>query len=100
MVFGKSSSTCSDRGRRVIMHCMKTVEIYSTPTCTYCVAAKDFFKKHNVPYTEHNVVADEAKKAEMIEKSGQLGVPVIDIGGDIVVGYDEKTISELLGITA
>lgn len=79
---------------------MKTVEIYSTPTCVYCGAAKDFFKKNNVAYTEYNVAADQARKAEMIEKSGQLGVPVIDIGGDVVVGYDEKLIAELLGVAA
>lgn len=79
---------------------MKTVEIYSTPTCVYCGSAKDFFKKNNVPYTEYNVAADQAKRAEMVEKSGQLGVPVIDIGGDVVVGYDEKLIADLLGIKA
>jgi glutaredoxin-like YruB-family protein len=77
---------------------MKKVEIYSTPVCKYCVAAKDFFKANNVPYTEYNVASDTAKREEMVEKSGQLGVPVIDIGGDIVVGYDEKTIKNLLEV--
>jgi len=77
---------------------MKKVEIYSTPTCTYCAAAKDFFKKNNVAYTEYNVAADQAKRAEMLEKSGQLGVPVIDVAGDIVVGYDQKVLSQLLGV--
>lgn len=77
---------------------MKKVEIYSTPSCTYCKAAKDYFKKNNIAYTEYDVAADQAKRAEMLEKSGQLGVPVIDIGGDIVVGYDQKVISELLGV--
>ena len=77
---------------------MKKVEIYSTPVCVYCAAAKDFFKKNNVSYTEYNVAADQEKRAEMLEKSGQMGVPVIDIGGDIVVGFDEKTLRQLLEI--
>lgn len=80
------------------MGIMKKVEIYSTPVCTYCAAAKDFFKKNNVEYTEYNVASDQAKRAEMLEKSGQMGVPVIDVGGDIVVGYDEKVLKELLSI--
>lgn len=77
---------------------MKKVEIYSTPVCTYCAAAKDFFKKNNVEYTEYNVAADQARRAEMLEKSGQMGVPVIDVGGDIVVGFDEKVLKELLAV--
>jgi len=77
---------------------MKKVEIYSTPSCVYCNHAKAFFKKNNVAYTEYNVASDQTKRAEMVEKSGQLGVPVIDIGGDIVVGFDEKTIVSLLEI--
>jgi glutaredoxin-like YruB-family protein len=75
---------------------MKKVEIYSTPTCTYCAHAKDFFKKNGVEYTEYNVAADVTKRGEMLEKSGQMGVPVIDIDGSIVVGYDEKVLAELL----
>lgn len=75
---------------------MKKVEIYSTPTCTYCAHAKDYFKKNGVAYTEYNVAADTAKRSEMLEKSGQMGVPVIDIDGSIVVGYDEKIIADLL----
>ena len=77
---------------------MKKVEIYSTPVCKYCSLAKDFFKKNNIAYTEYNVAVDQAKKGEMIEKSGQLGVPVIDVGGDIVVGFDEKVLKELLEV--
>lgn len=80
------------------MQNMKKVEIYSTPTCKYCGLAKDFFKKHNVAYTEYNVATDQVKRSEMVEKSGQLGVPVIDIGGDVVVGYDEKVVKDLLEI--
>ena len=79
---------------------MKKVTIYSTPTCHYCGMAKEFFKAHNVPYEDVNVATNMEKRTEMIEKSGQMGVPVIDIGGDIVVGYDQETIAQLLDIKA
>ncbi|MBI5133982.1 MAG: NrdH-redoxin [Candidatus Taylorbacteria bacterium] len=77
---------------------MKKVEIYSTPVCKYCNLAKNFFKKNNVSYTEYDVASDGAKRAEMVEKSGQLGVPVIDVGGDIVVGFDEAVLKHLLEV--
>jgi glutaredoxin-like YruB-family protein len=77
---------------------MKEVKIYSTPMCPYCTMAKDFFKKSNIPYTDFDVASDAEKREEMIEKSGQMGVPVIDIDGEIVIGFDEKKISKLLGI--
>jgi len=60
--------------------------------------AKAFFKEHNIPYTEHNVAGDAEKRQEMIEKSGQMGVPVIFIGDEMVIGFDEGRISGLLGI--
>ncbi|MEN9921398.1 MAG: hypothetical protein RLZZ517_376 [Candidatus Parcubacteria bacterium] len=69
---------------------MKKVTIYSTPTCTYCTAAKDFFKANGVEYTELDVAADLAARADMVSKSGQMGVPVIDIEGTIVIGFDEE----------
>jgi glutaredoxin 3 len=78
---------------------MKNVTIYSTPTCVYCNLAKDFFKENNVSFTEHNVGADAEKRSEMIEKSGQMGVPVIMIENDLIVGFDKEKISELLGLT-
>lgn len=74
----------------------KTIKIYSTPTCHYCNIAKDFFTDKGVKYEEFNVSTDLAKRKEMVEKSGQMGVPVIDIEGDIVVGFDEEKISEIL----
>jgi glutaredoxin 3 len=74
------------------------VIIYTTPVCTYCKHAKDFFKENNVSYTEIDVAADTEKRAEMIDKSGQMGVPVIEIGDNIVIGFDQETIEELLGI--
>jgi glutaredoxin-like YruB-family protein len=79
---------------------MKNVTIYSTPTCVYCNLAKDFFKENNVSFTEHNVGADAEKRSEMIEKSGQMGVPVIMIENDLIVGFDKDKISELLGLAA
>lgn len=73
-----------------------TVIIYSTPSCTYCKMAKEYFKEHSIAYTEIDVASDADKRKEMVEKSGQLGVPVIDIDGQIVVGFDEDTIASLL----
>jgi len=77
---------------------MKNVIIYSTPTCHYCNLAKDFFKEKNIAFTEHNVLTDLEKRQEMVDKSGQLGVPVIMIDGHIVVGFDQAEVSSLLGI--
>ncbi|MEN9613999.1 MAG: hypothetical protein RLZZ347_306 [Candidatus Parcubacteria bacterium] len=77
---------------------MKTVAIYSTPTCHYCNMAKDFFKKNNIAYTEYNVATDLAKRKEMVEKSGQMGVPVIEIDGKLSVGFDEAEIKGALGV--
>jgi len=77
---------------------MKKVVIYSTPTCTYCHAAKDFFKEKGVEYTEHDVASDLEKRQEMIEKSGQMGVPVIFIEDEMSIGFDEPKLTELLGL--
>ena len=75
------------------------VIIYSTPSCVYCKMAKGFFAQHNVKYEEKNVAVDEKAREEMVKKSGQLGVPVIDVHGTIVVGFDKRRLSELLGLT-
>ncbi|MEK7646648.1 MAG: glutaredoxin family protein [Patescibacteria group bacterium] len=77
---------------------MNTVTIYSTPTCTYCNMAKTFFKANNIAYTEHNVAADLAKRKEMVEKTSQMGVPVIEINNETVIGFDEARVRELLKI--
>ena len=77
---------------------MKKVTIYSTPTCHFCAEAKKFFNEHNISYTEHNVATDMEKRKEMVDKSGQLGVPVIDIDGQITVGFEESRLAETLGI--
>jgi glutaredoxin 3 len=74
-----------------------TVKIYSTPSCMYCNMAKDYFTEHGVAYEEINVAVDIEKRKEMVEKSGQLGVPVIEIGDKVVVGFDEEEIAHLLG---
>ncbi|MAF13427.1 MAG: NrdH-redoxin [Parcubacteria group bacterium] len=77
---------------------MKNVTIYSTPTCVYCKKTKAFFKENNVEYTEIDVSLDQKKAQEMIDKSGQMGVPVIDIDGKIMVGFDQKGLTEALGL--
>ena len=74
------------------------VIIYSTPTCVYCNMSKEFFNKNHVAYEDHNVAEDDVAREEMVNKSHQLGVPVIDINGKIVVGFDERALTKLLGI--
>ncbi|MFT5036885.1 MAG: glutaredoxin 3 [Candidatus Azotimanducaceae bacterium] len=74
----------------------KKVTIYSTPVCHFCQAAKEYFKENNVEYTELDVASDQEKRQEMIEMTGQMGVPVIRIGDDVVVGFDESKVKELL----
>ena len=75
---------------------VKTVTIYTTPTCVYCKMAKEYFKAKNIQYSEHNVAEDDAAREEMVKKSGQLGVPVIDIGGEIFVGFNRPEIERAL----
>lgn len=77
---------------------MKKVIIYSTPTCHFCHMAKDYFAEHNVAYIEYDVAADLAKRKEMVDKSGQMGVPVIDIDGQVMVGFSEPHLAQALGI--
>lgn len=73
-----------------------SVTIYSTPTCGYCNVAKKYFKEHNIKFTDHNVMINPGKAQEMIDKSGQRGVPVIDINGKIIVGFDRDEIERSL----
>ena len=77
---------------------MTKVTIYTTPTCVYCKMTKAFFKENNVQYEEKDVSTDRAAIDEMVQKSGQMGVPVIDIDGQIIVGFDQAKLSELLHI--
>lgn len=76
---------------------MKQVVIYTTPSCTYCRQAKDFFAQHDVAFEEYNVAADVAKRQEMFDRSGQMTVPVITIDQAIVVGFNRAKVKELLG---
>ena len=74
------------------------VKIYTTPTCAYCHAAMEFFKEHSIAFEEFNVFTDLKAREEMIQKSGQMGVPVIDVKGQIVIGFDRGRLMELLEI--
>ena len=76
----------------------KKVSVYSTPTCVYCNMAKDFFDENGIKYESFDVAADAVKRKEMMEKSGQLGVPVIIVGDDLLVGFDEDKLKSLLEI--
>jgi glutaredoxin 3 len=73
---------------------MAKLKIYTTPTCPWCKKTKEFLKEKKIPFTNLNVADNEKARDEMIEKSGQMGVPVLDIGGDILVGYDPDAILE------
>ena len=77
---------------------MANITIYSTPTCPYCNMVKQFLKEKDIAFTDYNVADDQDKAKEMLEKSGQSGVPVIDIDGKIIVGFDKPAISEALGL--
>lgn len=72
--------------------------IYSTTTWPWCVKVKDYLKSKNISYTDYNVGMDREKAIEMVRKSGQQGVPVLDIDGQIVVGFDKAKIDGLLGL--
>jgi len=77
---------------------MNTVKVYSTPTCHFCHMAKDFFVEKGVVFEDFDVSSDLTKRKEMMDKSGQMGVPVIIIKDQIVVGFNKPKIMELLGI--
>lgn len=71
---------------------MKNVTIYSTPSCHFCAMAKEYFKENNVPFEAIDVGTDTEKRKEMMEKSGQLGVPVIIIDDQIIIGFNKPKI--------
>ena len=77
---------------------MARVRIYSTRFCPYCLAVKEFLKSHNIEFEDVDVAEDKEVLKEMIEKSGQMGVPVIEIDGEVIVGFDKERISKLLKI--
>ncbi len=74
----------------------KKVTIYSTPTCPYCKRAKDYLTQKGIPFTDFNVAEDRAKAKEMIEKSKQMGVPVIVVGDDVITGFNQAKLDSLL----
>lgn len=77
---------------------MAEVTVYSTPTCPWCVKAKQFLKEHKIKFVDKNVAEDEKARNEMVEKSGQMGVPVLDIKGKVIVGFDVEAIKKALRI--
>lgn len=76
----------------------KKVKIYSTPTCPWCVRAKQYMRDNNISFEDYDVGADETKSEEMVKISGQMGVPVFDIEGEIIVGFDKEKIKSVLGL--
>jgi glutaredoxin 3 len=76
----------------------KNVTVYSTPTCPFCIRAKQYLKDSNIQFTEYDVGSNPDKAEEMINKSGQMGVPVIEIDDKIVIGFDKEKIREILGL--
>jgi glutaredoxin 3 len=78
----------------------KNVVIYSTPTCHFCQLSKEFFKENGVTYREFNVASDMERRAEMVEKSGGMAVPVITIDDEVIIGFDKEKLTQALGLTA
>lgn len=74
------------------------MKIYTTPTCAFCKMSKEYFKKNNIAYEEYNVAADIARRQELIDRTHQFGVPVIDINGKIIIGFDRPKIDAALGL--
>ena len=77
---------------------MATVKVYSTPTCPWCIKAKQFLAENKIKYIDINVADDQKAAKEMIDKSGQMGVPVLDINGQVIVGFDAEAIKKALKI--
>lgn len=77
---------------------MAKVTVYSTPTCPWCTRAKAYLQSKNIPFADVDVSMDREKAMEMVKKSGQQGVPVIDIDGQIIIGFDQARIDKLLGL--
>ena len=77
---------------------MKKVTIYSTPTCHFCQMTKEFLKEKKVEYTDYDVSTDMEKRKEMIEKSGQMAVPVIYVDDEMMIGFDKDKLTSALGL--
>ena len=76
----------------------KNVKVYSTSTCPYCSMAKAFLKENNIAFEDIDVSQDTAAAQEMVRKTGQMGVPAIDVDGQIIIGFDKKALSKELGL--
>jgi glutaredoxin 3 len=76
----------------------KNVTVYSTPTCPWCIRAKQFLKDNLIAFEDIDVSSNQQAADAMVEKSGQMGVPVLDIGGEVIVGFDKERIKEALGL--
>ncbi len=74
------------------------VKVYSTPMCPYCFTLKEFLKERNIEFEDIDISKDEKVKDEIIKRSGAIGAPIIEIDGEIVVGFDKEKIVKLLGI--
>ena len=72
------------------------ITIYTTPSCSYCTVAKKYFRENGIQYREYNVASDVRRADEMMKKSGQMGVPVIDVNGKIIVGFNKPEIERAL----
>lgn len=75
-----------------------TVKVYSTPTCPYCKLTKDFLKEKGIAFSDIDVAADPSAANEMVKKSGQMGVPVIEVNGSVIVGWNKGALEEALGM--
>lgn len=76
----------------------KKVVVYSTATCPYCIKVKEFLGENNIEFENIDISQNPSKAEELVQKSGQMGVPVLDIEGDIIVGFDKNAISKALGL--
>ncbi len=76
----------------------KEVKVYSTPTCPWCRKTKQFLENNNIPFHDFNVAGDKAARDEMVNKTGQLAVPVLEIDGEINIGFDENWLKQKLGL--
>jgi len=76
----------------------KQVKVYSTPTCPYCIKTKKFLEDNNIDFEDVDVSANQAEAEEMVKKTGQMGVPVLDIEGEVIVGFDQDRIKAALGL--
>ena len=78
----------------------KNITLYSTPTCHFCQMTKEYLKEKGIGFTEYDVAHDLEKRQEMIQKSGQMGVPVIFVGSEMIIGFDKERLASILGVAA